>query len=482
MKKVALLLLPLTLATLVGCGNKNKEYDGKITINFWHTFGDKAETAMEGKIKKFVELVKEQEGVDVEVVASYQGAYKDMPQKVITGLATGDMPTIAIAYPDHVAQYMDQEGDNAGKYVVNFDKFLKDESLTFGTDTYLGDTEKESDMVKSYLDEGRVMPREGTYLIPLMKSTEIMCYNLTAVRTAMSYVHPEIPSDKVADYMRTITWADLIEIANAAYEHKDEVSTNLQYPIYYDSDSNLFITELYQNKVGYSSIGADGKGKIDFEEPTELAKAKDLVQLLKDARDAHLLTTKGCEGTYASNAFKNMETIFSIGSTGGTGYTIPDSGLFDVAFAKVPTMGGEDGRIGYVSQGPSVCFLNNPSYSESQNEATLKYAWKLIKYLTSKQVNVSLCVTGSEGYSPVRNSCYTTETYNDFIEGGESYAEAAIVTQNDISGRYLNTAVFTGSATLRNEVGALVTNVLKGTLSIDEAFALAINNTKKDIK
>ena len=186
MKKAGILLLPLTLAAMTGCGNKNNNYNGEITINFWHTFGDKAENAMESKVKKFVELVKENEGVDLEVVLSYQGAYKDMPQKVITGLATGDMPTIAIAYPDHVAQYMNQEGNNPGKYIVNFDKFLKDESLTFGTDKYLGDTEGEEDMVKSYLDEGRVMPREGTYLIPLMKSTEIMCYNLTAAKTAIN--------------------------------------------------------------------------------------------------------------------------------------------------------------------------------------------------------------------------------------------------------------------------------------------------------
>ena len=483
MRKVGLLLLPLALATLVGCEKQNKEYDGKITINFWHTFGDKAETAMEGKIKKFVELVKAEEGVDLEVVLSYQGAYKDMPQKVITGLATGDMPTIAIAYPDHVAQYMHQEGNNPGKYIVNFDKYLKDESLTFGTDKYLGDTEKESDMIKSYLDEGRVMPREGTYLIPLMKSTEIMCYNLTAVKTALSYVHPEVPVDRVAEYMKTITWEDFIDVAQAAYDHKDVVSSNMTFPIYYDSDSNLFITELYQNNVGYSSI-KNGVGQIDFESGENLTKAKAIVQGLVDAADAHLLTTKGVQGTYASNAFKNMECIFSIGSTGGTGYTIPEAGSFDVAFAKVPTMGGENGRVGYVSQGPSVCFLNNPAYSEAQNEATLKYAWKLIKYLTSKQVNVSLCVTGSEGYSPVRNSCYTTETYNDFIDGGESYAEAAMVTQNDINGQYLNTAVFTGSATLRNEVGALITNVLRteNRLSIDQAFTLAINNTKKDIQ
>ncbi len=91
-------------------------------------------------------------------------------------------------------------------------------------------------------------------------------------------------------------------------------------------------------------------------------------------------------------------------------------------------------------------------------------------------------MTGSQGYTPVRNSCFTTEVYSDFIEEGESFAEAALVTQNDIKGRYFNTAVFPGSATLRKEVGALVTSVLNGNATLDDAFSIAINNTKKDIK
>lgn len=483
MKKITLVLIPLALSALAGCSKSKTEDNSGIVINFWHTFGDKAEAALQSKVDKFIELVKENEGVDVQVELSYQGAYKDMPKKVTTGIATGDNPTIAIAYPDHVADYFAEE-DEPGKYVVNFDKYLKDSSLTFGTDAYLGDNMPESDMIQSFMDEGRTLPREGTYLIPLMKSTEIMCYNLDAAKIAMSYAYPDIPVDRVKEFMKTITWEQLLNIADAAYKHKDEISSKLQYPIYYDSDSNLFITELYQNKIGYSSIGNDGKGHIDFGDEPNLSKAKALVNKLVEARDNHLLTTKGVEGTYASGNFKSCVTLFTIGSTGGTGYTIPEAGLFDVGFARVPTMGGEDGQLGYISQGPSMCLLNNRTLTPEKNETTLKYAWKLIKYLTSKQVNVSLCVAGSEGYSPVRTSCYTTETYGDFIEGGEYYAEAALVTQNDINGRYYNSAVFTGSATLRNEVGALITNVLKDEkrMSVDDAFATAINNAKKDIK
>ena len=479
MKKVSLLMFPLILASLAGCNGGGNNNTGKVVINFWHTFGQKPEAALKSKVADFTKIIKEKEGVDVEVVLSYQGGYKDMPSKVTTGIATGESPTIAIAYADHVADYLALEGEEPGKYVVNFDKFLKDSAVTFGTEADYGDTMPESDMVKSYLDEGRSLQREGTYLIPLMKSTEIMTYNLDAAKAAMAYAYPDVPVDRVQEFMKTITWEQLLNIARAAVEHKDTISSKLEYPIYYDSDSNLFITELYQNDIGYSSIGTDGKGRVDFEESANLTKAKEIVSALKKAHDDGLLTTQGVEGTYASNSFKEAKTLFSIGSTGGTGYTIPDAGQFETAFAKVPTMGE---KVAYISQGPSVCMLNNPSLPKADNDNALKYGWKLIKYLTSKQVNVSLCVNGSEGYSPVRESCYTTETYSDFIEGGEGYAEAALVTQNDIAGRYYNSAVFPGSATLRKEVGSLVTNVLNGKSTLDDAFATAINNAKKDIK
>ena len=480
MKQLKVLMLPLMLIGLTACGGGGGD-SGKIDITFWHTFGDKPETALENKIKTFVDLVKKNENVDVNIELSYQGGYKDMPQKVTTGIATGDGPTMAVAYPDHVADYMSLEGNDPGKYVVNFDTYLKDKELTFGTDRYLGDTEKESDMVQSYMNEGRQFAREGTYLIPYMKSTEIMTYNLDACKTIMSHIHPEIAPDKVKEYMKTITWEQLIEIARGALQYKEEISTELDYPIYYDSDSNLFITQLYQRGIKYSSIGSDGKGVIDFEEPTEFAKVKEVVEGLKANYDEHLITTHGKEGTYSSDNFKKAKCLFSIGSTGGTGYTIPDAGSFEVAFAKVPTMGTDPEKIRYISQGPSICFLRNPSLSDEQNNLRLKYAWKFVKYITSKNVNVSLCVTGSEGYSPVRNSCYTTETYSDFIAEGEYYAEAALVTQTDINGRYYNSAVFPGSATLRTQVGAVITNVFKGG-DVTETLNLAINEAKKDIK
>ena len=155
MKKRTFLLLPLLIAALTGCGGGEPAEDSstpasaspssgapistpsggsKVKISFWHTFGQKPEAALKSKVSKFVELIKQNENVDVEVECSYQGAYKDMPRKVTTAIATGDQPTIAIAYPDHVADYLALEGNQPGKYVVNLDTYLNDPALTFGTD------------------------------------------------------------------------------------------------------------------------------------------------------------------------------------------------------------------------------------------------------------------------------------------------------------------------------------------------------------
>ena len=61
---------------------------------------------------------------------------------------------MTIAYPDTVADFL-YDKDIGTKYVVNFDNYINDPELTFGTDKYLGDKEGKDDIVKSYLEEGQ---------------------------------------------------------------------------------------------------------------------------------------------------------------------------------------------------------------------------------------------------------------------------------------------------------------------------------------
>ena len=283
-----------------------------------------------------------------------------------------------------------------------------------------------------------------------------------------------------------MTWDELLEFGKVAYEHKEDVASELDYSIYYDSDSNLFISKMYQNEIPYSSIDESGKGVIDFETGENLANAKELVKSLRVAHDNHAFTTKGTEGTYASNSFQQQECIFTIGSSGGAGYTFPQAGAFDYVVTAVPA--SNDNPL-YISQGPSIALFNRPELTKEENRLSVLYSWKFAKYITSTNINVELCVRGSEGYVPVRESSYATESFLEFLEYGEMYATTARILSDVIDGHYLNTAVFKGSATLRTQVGAIISSVLGnkkiGTEitmeeAIDNAFSTAINAAKLD--
>ncbi|MCB9497870.1 MAG: extracellular solute-binding protein [Erysipelotrichaceae bacterium] len=491
MKKIIKTLCFLGASAMcVALASCNTNSSDAIVIDFWHTFGDKVESALQRKVDNFVQLVKNNEGVDVEVNLAYKGAYSDMPQMIKTAFAGGDSPAIAVAYPDHVADYIQAEGTTPGKYVVNMQDFIDNPETTFGTDAYLGDTRGIDDFVSAFIDEGTHYTRDGMYSLPYMKSTEVMFYNVDAVQRALPYYNSEyyeaahdgtsLLPGQLSEYLNSITWDELMDMAQCILDHKSDVASELDCPVLYDSDSNLFITKLYQNGIGYSSIDSvTKKGVIDFETGENRAKAEALVTKWKQECDAGLLTTKGVKGEYGSNYFKEEQTIFTIGSSGGSGYTFPEAGSFDVGIARVPTDNLSNAE--YVTQGPTLTMLTHPRYSASKAAQIELYSWKLLKYLTSTDVNVELTCNGSEGYLPVRQSCYTTETYFEYIENGGDYAKVATCVQNDIDGAYINSAVFPGSATLRTQCGGIVTNVLKQGQDVTSTFDTAIATTKLDI-
>ncbi len=483
-KKSALLMLGvLTLGMgAVSCSQADgtKPSSGAIKVVFWHTFGDKVESALERYAEKFEKLVKDNENLDVDVELAYQGGYSDMVKKVTLGWQSNASPTIAVAYPDHVAEYLhmeDQEG-KPGKYVVDMTSLISDSAIGFGKERYLGDTEDEDDFIPAFYNEGTQFVRQGYYVLPYMKSSEIMLYNLDKVNAAHKIYKndPNLSTEQTKQFMNSISWDELLELAAVALENKAQISQAIDYPIFYDSDANLFISKMYQEGIPYCSIGSQGKASLDFETGEARTRAEALVTSFKQAHTDHLLTTKGTEGEYASTAFKDESCLICIGSSGGAGYSFPAAGSFTGAVAKVPA---SNNNPLYVSQGPSLALLNRPELVKADNDLAVKYGWKFLKYITSTQVNIALCVSGSEGYVPVRASCYATEEYGEFLEEGELYAQTAEVLNNDINGHYLTTPTFKGSATLREQFGAVVGSVLKGNIGVTAAFDSAFNEVKK---
>ncbi len=453
-----------------------------VTIEFWHTFGQKAQEGIETKAAQFSKIMKEKQNVDISVKLTYQGGYSDILAKIEKGLATGNIPTMAIAYPDHVANYLSVSN---GSLVYNLDNYISDSTIGFGKQDYLGDitgknVHDESDFVESFLDEGKHYTKEGTYSLPLMKSSEVMFYNKGAVANAFKLYKPEILSDDEREkFIANMSWSDFVDLCTVAAKNKDKVLNTMESVVFYDSDANMIISKMFQEKIPFSSIDDNGVGKIDFETGENRSKAETLLNSFKKLKDDGILTTKGIEGTYGSDSFTEGKCLFEIGSSGGTGYAMPDGGSFEVGVVKVPA---SNNNPLYVSQGPTMTFLKSTAISNEENDLKMRYAWQFAKFLTNPDNNDYLCVYGSEGYLPVRYSAYETTEYLKFLDEGEIYADSARVLINDIDGHYLNTEVFVGSAKLREQIGGALTQVLNGTKTAEEALTDAIATSKTSFK
>ena len=486
--KAFLITLPLLITACNfggNSGNNNKsnnvDDNGPITIKFWHTFGQTVVDGLKSKINDFKRLVKENDGVDVDVDLKYQGGYDDIAKLIADGYSVSNSPTMAVAYPDNVSDYLDI-GKSAGQeFVVNLDKFISSKEVGFGKEKWLGDEYDEEDFVEDFYAEGSQYSVEGTYSLPFLKSTEIMFYNMDLLIEVMKGFKPDLNNSEtlIKDYMSKISWEEFMQLCSYVKEHQSEISNMLEVPMWYDSDANYIITKMFQNRVPYSSIGSDGKGRIDFES----GEAFDgVVNLLDEARQNYangLFTTKGIKNTYGSDYFTNEKCLFSIGSSGGSGYNFPQADAFTLGVCRVPAA---NNNPMYVSQGPTLTMFNDRGLSQEQNDRIQLYAWKFMKYITNGRVNAEICVNGSEGYVPVRYSAYETKFFQDFMEEGERYAMCYKVVVNDVNSkaRYLVSAAFKGSAALRNECGTMLTAALNA--ANKDAIPTLVNNAVKAAK
>lgn len=474
--------------------SSNKGPATKVEISFWHTFGQTIQDNLKPQISKFQELVLANDNVDLTVNLVPESNYDTIKEDISKGIEAGqgNIPTLAVAYPDHVADYIEAEGGQDGKYVVNLNDYINNEQYGLGKESFLGDVANDSleDFVPAYLECGQKFTREGQYTFPYMKSTEAMLYNYDAVVKVLAHYKSEFQGaeNAIKNYMDNLDWDEFMELCRQVATYKDEINPALAQAAFYDSDSNMFISQLYQSGIDYASIVTNEAGKkvghIDFASGENRTKAEAMVTKLKSEYDeivngVHLFTTKGVFSTYGSDSFKNVESVFTIGSTGGSGYSLTSS--FKIGVCKVPPMVAN--HPSYVTQGPDLCVFNNPALSEAANKTKILYAWKLIKYLTNSENNCRICLLGSEGYLPVRESSYSEDLYLEFLDAGEIQADIANLVRDQIGNNYFNAPCFPGSAALRKECGGIITEVLStNDKTITSIFDTAINNATLMIK
>ncbi len=251
------LLACASVGSLTSCGDNGDK------VVFWHTMGKSNQDLLNIMIDAFQESPegKDAEGNPIVVEHAAQGGYTDIKAKLLKAIPAKTTPTMAYAYPDHVAEYI-----NAGA-VLKLDDMIANEEYGF--------SEEELADYSMYWSEGTCYDKAGSvYSVPYTKSTEVIFYNKT-VFEEMGYSIPtkwyndENPND-------VTTMFGLCRKMKSDYEgwfkkHNktatpDQISTAVKsfVPLGYDSDDNMYITLSAQLGIPYTSINDDMTGNFDF--------------------------------------------------------------------------------------------------------------------------------------------------------------------------------------------------------------------------
>ena len=454
MKKYLCLLLTalLVLSLFTGChGSVDRtgftvpeEFDtGKqYEITFWaKNDTNKAQTDIYEKAIEDFEALYPNITVNLRLYTDYGRIYND----VITNISTDTTPNVCISYPDHIATYM--TGSNV---VVPLDELLTDEAYGLGGSEILFDSPTVSELVPEFLEECSISGH--CYAVPYMRSTEACYVNKTYVE-ALGYELPE-----------TLTWDFIWEVSEAAMAQNSDGTykvngQTVMIPFIYKSTDNMMIQMLEQLGAPYSTEA----GEIElFNDSTR----EILLTVAEHAESGAFSTFK--ISSYPANFLNAGQCIFAIDSTAGATWMGSDAPLsdisedkyveFETAVMAVPQYDTENPKM--ISQGPSICIFNKEDSQE------VLASWIFAQYLLTNEVQIAYSET--EGYVPVTTKAQESAEYQEYLSlaGADTdthYSvkiQAAQLLLNNTENTFV-TAVFNGSASLRDAAGQLIEEATK---------------------
>ena len=456
-----------------GASTNDPVIEEKTEITIWTTYNDTYQTIINNCIEEFE---RQQPNVKVNNVKQ-QGSYDDLKKMCVDGFAVDNYPDIVSAYPDSVADFL-----NNGKG-LNIEPYMNDPVIGW-TNSDL------NDIPESIIAAGQNYSISGTYSLPCSKSTEAMYYNQDVlIGLDLSSIDETINEGMPLNdlYFQNMTWEELfgklvpaLDLYDQAQPDSGKIIDRTSYAdwawVGYDSDDNLFITLAEQYGYDYTAIDkVTGKGQILFDNDG----MKDLMKTFAGYNTKHYFTTKGVIKQNVNYRSTADAMLFSIGSTGGVKYQFSSDNPHNVGVAPIPHAAGRAQRV--ISQGPDFAFLDHNS--ESKARAT----WLFYKLFTNTTYNSAWALT--TGYSPIRYSVMETKQYLDYANA-EAHDPKTLDRLYALNASYAAKAaqyfftspVFKGSSEARNQVATIYAACVAAgdnlNTEIDSIFATAVANTK----
>ena len=285
-----LILAAASLMALAGCGTNGNGSGGegeKTEIVIWTTYNDTYQAIINNCIDEFQTA---HPNVTVKNVKQ-QGSYDDLKKMCVDGFAVDNYPDIVAAYPDSVADFL----NNAKG--LDISKYMNDPEIGWSQDDF-------DDIPEAIIAAGQNYSVPGTYSLPCSKSTEAMYYNQDVlIGLNLSSIDATINNGQPLNdsYIQSLTWEEMFDKLIPALDRYDQAqpasgkiidrTTYTDWAwVGYDSDDNLFITLAEQYGYGYTAINEKtGKGEINFDNDG----MKGLMKKFAGYNKNHYFTTKG---------------------------------------------------------------------------------------------------------------------------------------------------------------------------------------------
>ncbi len=469
-----LAVLGVSAGSLASCGGTGGGFDYStldfsvdtrgVTINMWTGFGSSINEVLVDLLNRFTEET------GINVTYESMGGYDQLQNAINLSASSGNLPNIAVGYPDHMVSYVNNNS------ILRLDPFFEnDGDDTFTVNDFYADYMVENQSVL-FDDNGNPY----TLGVPFNKSTEVLGYNETFFNWAGA-LNENIYVPETWDQVRSVSQAinsfmvdyfnKVIGSDNVVYDRIDDVPSDVDvlldftgitedmfHPFSYDSGANFFITTCRQWGGEYTvrdESSLSGYLAFDSDEVVEgLSFMKEAY-----AEDSIAIPQTFGEAAYASNPFKNMLSVMNVGSSAGVRNLVATGARFDVNVSHIPYHDADHKYV--ISQGTNLILFN------ADGNAEKVASWKLLKYL-SKEVNGEFAAR--TGYFPSGEYAANSQEYRDLVENEPVSSIDRLnrdvtllntnVYMNDEEGwtKFVD-APFNGSSRIRNTVDSAMARV-----------------------
>ena len=152
--KIAAITAVMGVMALSSCGSQEG------VINVWTGFGTSMTTAFENVLQDYRDAHPD---TGFKIVHTGQGGYDNLLSTISGSVSTRTYPQLAVAYPDHMAQY------NESSILFSLDNYIKEDNVNL------------DDYYQNYLKECQEIVDGQTMGLPFNKSTEVLTTNQTFV-------------------------------------------------------------------------------------------------------------------------------------------------------------------------------------------------------------------------------------------------------------------------------------------------------------